>query len=67
MRFHLAQLSRFVWLEVRCCAFAVAVFGGLAVSKVVPLPIPRYDALLIYCVLVTVVFGLARLARFSAL
>jgi uncharacterized membrane protein YoaT (DUF817 family) len=54
MRFPLAQLSRFGWLEARCCAFAVAVFGGLALSKVVPLPIPRYDALLIYCVLVTV-------------
>jgi uncharacterized membrane protein YoaT (DUF817 family) len=58
MRFFVAQLSRFAWLEARCCAFAVAVFGGLALSKVVPLPIPRYDALLIYCVLVTVAFRL---------
>jgi uncharacterized membrane protein YoaT (DUF817 family) len=52
------QLLRFAWLEARCCAFAIAVFGGLALSKVVPLPIPRYDALLIYCVVVTVVFRL---------
>src|ERR1041384_6574643 len=59
MRFLLAQLSRFAWMEARCCAFAVAVFGGLALSKVVPLPIPRYDALLVYCVLVTVAFRLA--------
>src|SRR5262249_35499974 len=59
MRFFVAQLCRFSWLEARCCAFAVAVFGGLAVSKVVPLPIARYDALLAYCVLVTVLFRLA--------
>jgi uncharacterized membrane protein YoaT (DUF817 family) len=58
MRFLLGQLSRFAWLEARCCAFAVAVFGGLALSKVVPLPIPRYDALLVYCVLVTALFRL---------
>lgn len=60
MGFLVAQLLRFTWLEVRCCAFAVAVFAGLALSKVVPLPIPRYDALLIYCVAVTVVFRLIR-------
>jgi uncharacterized membrane protein YoaT (DUF817 family) len=58
MRFLVAQLSRFAWIEARCCAFAVAVFGGLALSKVVPLPIPRYDALLVYCVLVTMLFRL---------
>ncbi|HEY7593132.1 MAG TPA: DUF817 domain-containing protein [Actinophytocola sp.] len=58
MRFLVAQLLRFGWLEARSCAFAVAVFGGLAVSKLVPLPIPRYDALLVYCVLVTAVFRL---------
>jgi uncharacterized membrane protein YoaT (DUF817 family) len=58
MRFFLAQLSRFAWLEARCCAFAVAVFGGLALSKVVALPIPRYDALLAYCVVVTALFRL---------
>jgi uncharacterized membrane protein YoaT (DUF817 family) len=56
MRFVVTQLLRFAWLEARCCAFAVAVFGGLAISKLVPLPIPRYDALLVYCVLVTCAF-----------
>lgn len=60
MGFVVTQLLRFAWMEARCCAFAVAVFGGLALSKIVPLPIPRYDALLVYCVLVTVVFRLIR-------
>jgi uncharacterized membrane protein YoaT (DUF817 family) len=60
MGFLVAQLLRFAWLEARSCAFAVAVFGGLALSKVVPLPIPRYDALLVYCVVVTVAFRLTR-------
>jgi len=59
MGFAVAQLLRFAWLEARCCAFAVAVFCGLALSTVVPLPIPRYDALLVYCVVVTVAFRLA--------
>jgi uncharacterized membrane protein YoaT (DUF817 family) len=52
------QLLRFAWLEARACAFAVALFAGLALSKVVPLPIARYDALLLYGILVTLVFWL---------
>jgi uncharacterized membrane protein YoaT (DUF817 family) len=58
MRFLVTQLLRFAWVEARCCVFAVAVFGGLAVSRIVPLPIARYDALLVYCVLVTALFWL---------
>lgn len=60
-RFAVEQLLRFAWLEARSCLFALTVFTGLAVTKVVPLPIARYDALLIYCVLVTVAFRLLRL------
>ncbi|OLF11323.1 DUF817 domain-containing protein [Actinophytocola xanthii] len=56
LAFAATQLLRFAWVEARCCAFAVAVFAGLALSTVVPLPIARYDALLAYCVLVTAVF-----------
>src|SRR5690606_10822993 len=55
------QLLRFVWLEARACAFPVAVFAGLAVSTVVPLPIARYDALLVYGLVVTLVFWGLRL------
>ena len=53
-------LVRFGWLEVQCCLFAVAVFVGLAVSRVMPLPVARYDALLAYGVAVTVLFFLLR-------
>jgi uncharacterized membrane protein YoaT (DUF817 family) len=60
-RFVVGQLVRFAWLEARCCLFALTVFAGLAVTSVVPLPIARYDALLIYCVLVTVAFRLLRM------
>lgn len=56
-----AQLVRFAWLEVQCCLFAAALFVGLAVSSVVPLPIARYDALLAYALVLTVAFFLLRL------
>jgi uncharacterized membrane protein YoaT (DUF817 family) len=55
-----AQLVRFGWLELQCCLFAVAIFVGLALSRVIPLPIARYDALLAYGLVVTVVFYLLR-------
>ncbi|MBB4935193.1 uncharacterized membrane protein YoaT (DUF817 family) [Lipingzhangella halophila] len=57
----LTQLVRFAWLEAQACAFAVALFAGLALSAVVPLPIPRYDALLVYGVALTLAFWLLRL------
>jgi uncharacterized membrane protein YoaT (DUF817 family) len=55
------QLLRFAWLEARACAFPVAIFAGLALSTVVPLPIARYDALLVYGLVVTLVFWGLRL------
>ena len=54
----LAQLLRFAWLEVQCCLFPLAILAGLALSAVLPLPVARYDALLVYAVGVTVVFYL---------
>jgi uncharacterized membrane protein YoaT (DUF817 family) len=58
VRFFVTQLFRFAWAEARACTFAVAMFAGLAVSSVVPLPIPRYDALLLYAIAVTVLLRL---------
>lgn len=57
----ITQLVRFGWLEVQCCLFAIAIFVGLAVSQAAPLPIPRYDALLVYGIAVTVVFFVLKL------
>ncbi|WP_036508765.1 DUF817 domain-containing protein [Nocardioides sp. URHA0020] len=51
-----AQLARFAWLELQSCVFAAAVFAGLLVAYVVPLPITTYDALLLWCVVVTLGF-----------
>lgn len=55
----LRQLLRFAWLEAQCCVFAVAVFVGLAASAFVwahlDLPVARYDALLIYVLVVQLV------------
>jgi uncharacterized membrane protein YoaT (DUF817 family) len=59
--FTLAQLFRFAGIQLQCCLFAAAVFVGLAVSKVVPLAIPRYDALLVYALVLTVLCYLIRL------
>ncbi|MGW4705799.1 DUF817 domain-containing protein [Streptomyces sp. NPDC004285] len=49
------QLLRFAVLEARCCAFAFALVGGIAVSSLLPdLPVARYDLLLLYGVGLTV-------------
>jgi uncharacterized membrane protein YoaT (DUF817 family) len=61
VRYFAGQLLRFAWLEARSCAFAVALFLGLALSTVVELPVPRYDALLLYGVLITLLFWGLRL------
>lgn len=50
------QLLRFGWLEARSCLFAGTVFAGLVLAQVVPLPIARYDALLLWCVAATLLF-----------
>ncbi|TWD73342.1 uncharacterized membrane protein YoaT (DUF817 family) [Kribbella amoyensis] len=50
------QLLRFGWLELVSCLFPIALFAALAVSQYVDLPIPRYDALLLYCVALTALF-----------
>jgi len=47
------QLVRFAWLETQSCVFAIGVFVGLAVAYAVPLPVARYDALLVWCLLLT--------------
>jgi uncharacterized membrane protein YoaT (DUF817 family) len=61
MAYAVTQLVRFGWLQGQCCLFAVAVLVGLAASSVVPLPIPRYDALLAYALVLTAFFLLLRL------
>ncbi|GGJ66601.1 DUF817 domain-containing protein [Streptomyces brasiliensis] len=48
------QLAHFAWLQARCCAFAAALFGGMAAStQLPPLPVAHYDLLLAYGVLLT--------------
>ena len=58
LRFSVVQLLRFGWIEALSCLFPAALFAGLAVSQVVPLPLPRYDLLLVYCLALTVGFWL---------
>ena len=48
-----SQLLRFAWLEVQSCIFAIGVFAGLAVAYAVPLPMARYDFLLLWCLALT--------------
>lgn len=61
MRRAAGQLLRFAWLELRACAFPIVIFAGLALSQVLPLPIARYDALLVYGIVATLGFWLLRL------
>jgi uncharacterized membrane protein YoaT (DUF817 family) len=52
------QLLRFGWVEAQCCLFAVLFFAGLAAVRVLPLPVAAADALLVWCLLVTLVLWL---------
>jgi uncharacterized membrane protein YoaT (DUF817 family) len=54
------QLLRFAWVEAQCCLFAVLFFVGLGLVRLVPLPIDPADALLIWCLGVTLVLWLLR-------
>jgi uncharacterized membrane protein YoaT (DUF817 family) len=54
------QLLRFAWIEAQCCLFAVLFFLGLAVVRVVPLPMDPADALLLWSLGVTLVLWLVR-------
>jgi uncharacterized membrane protein YoaT (DUF817 family) len=54
------QLLRFAWVEAQCCLFAVLFFAGLALVRLVPLPIDPADALLVWCLGVTLGLWLAR-------
>ncbi|MFG2606104.1 DUF817 domain-containing protein [Streptomyces sp. NPDC048514] len=50
------QLVRFGVTQARCCAFAVALLAGMAASRLPPhLPVARYDLVLAYGVLLTLV------------
>lgn len=53
------QLLDFAWTQTRACAFAIALLSGVAVSALLPdLPVARYDVLVAYGVLLTLVFWL---------
>ncbi len=54
------QLLRFAGVEAQCCLFAVLFFLGLALVRVLPLPLDPADALLIWCLAVTLVLWLTR-------
>ena len=54
------QLLRFAWIQAQCCLFAVLFFGGLALVRYVPLPLDPADALLLWCLGVTLVLWLVR-------
>lgn len=46
------QLAHFGWQQALSCLFPVVIFASLALTKIIPLPIlPRYDWLLIICIL----------------
>jgi uncharacterized membrane protein YoaT (DUF817 family) len=52
------QMLRFGWSEAVSCLFPITLFAALAVSQLVPLPIARYDALLVFCLGLTLGFWL---------
>ncbi len=53
----LRRLLGFAWIQTRACAFAIALLSGVAASALLPgLPVARYDLLLVYGVLLTLLF-----------
>ena len=54
------QLLRFAWVEAQCCLFAVLFFAGLALVRLFPLPVDTADALVVWCLGVTLVLWLVR-------
>lgn len=65
------RLWRFGLVQAQCCAFAVAIFAGLAITTLiwrhVEVPIARYDVLLGYVLIVQVVFVAAKLETWREL
>ena len=65
------RLVQFALIELACCAFPIAIFLGLAVTSViwgrVAMPVARYDALLIYVIVVQVAFVVLRLETWREL
>jgi hypothetical protein len=47
-------------VEAQCCLFAVLFFAGLTLVRLVPLPPPTADALLLWCLLMTLLLWLLR-------
>ncbi|MGW0882583.1 DUF817 domain-containing protein [Streptomyces sp. NPDC002671] len=53
----IGQLLDFTWTQTRACAFAIALLSGVAASTLLPrLPVARYDLLVGYGVLLTLLF-----------
>ena len=65
------RLTQFALTQMACCAFPIAVFIGLAATGLVwsrgRVPLARYDALLIYVVVVQIVFVALRLETWREL
>ncbi|NEA32134.1 DUF817 domain-containing protein [Streptomyces sp. SID13031] len=59
--FGCSQFLRFGRTQLVSCLFPAALFAGLAISKYIDLPIARYDALLGFCLLLTLGCWLAGL------
>ncbi len=61
-KFTIAQLAHFTRAQALSCIFPVAIFFSLALTKVFELPgLPRYDLLLLLCVLVQAFMYISKL------
>lgn len=65
------QFARFTWIQLQCCLFPGLIFLGLAAAHAIwgniAMPIARYDALLIYVVIVQVAFVVFKLETWREL
>lgn len=63
----LQDFLTFVYLEALCCIFPAVIMLGLALSKYLDLPIPRYDFMLILCIVMQAVMVLSKLETLDEL
>ncbi len=65
------QLLHFAWIQLQCCLFPALIFVGLAAASLIwkytDPPIARYDALLIYVLLIQIAFVIFKLESWREL
>ena len=61
------DLVWFAWQQVLSCVFAIGIFSGLILTRYVHLGIPRYDLMLILCIVLQIIMVKSKLESLDEL